>query len=231
MAGLCAPLSTLRRCPRGHLRMTRGRCGSLLLHRDGLAPSTPCRSPGALRSTPINRHRYRASACLKGARSGHFFQYESEPTIAAQTRALPVPLNRIAGREREMSAIWDLWSLSVAGPFTTGSVQMTKAELVTTAAGIPDDVVGAESLLISKGSKFDDQSASRTRTDRDSHHDRRVSHRLREGETSSQRKRPSWRKNQKEWQAQDPYDWEESRCLCRSEQRQGHLRYRRWNAG
>jgi hypothetical protein len=33
MAGLCAPLSTLRRCPRGHLRMTRGRCGSLLLHR------------------------------------------------------------------------------------------------------------------------------------------------------------------------------------------------------
>ena len=33
-----------------YLRMTRGRCGSLLLHRDGLAPSTPCRSPGALRS-------------------------------------------------------------------------------------------------------------------------------------------------------------------------------------
>src|SRR6476661_6384366 len=52
MAGLCAPLSTLRRCPRGHLRMTRGRCGSLLLHRDGLAPSTPCRSPGALRIDP-----------------------------------------------------------------------------------------------------------------------------------------------------------------------------------
>jgi hypothetical protein len=51
----------------------------------------------------------------------------------------------------------DLWSLSVAGPFTTGSVQMTKAELVTTAAGIPDDVVGAESLLISKGSKLYDQ--------------------------------------------------------------------------
>ena len=32
--------------------LTRGRCGSLLLHRDGLAPSTPCRSPGALRFTP-----------------------------------------------------------------------------------------------------------------------------------------------------------------------------------
>src|SRR5438132_3946475 len=51
MAGLCAPLSTLRQYPHGYLRMTRGRCGSLLLHRDGLAPSTPCRSPGALRST------------------------------------------------------------------------------------------------------------------------------------------------------------------------------------
>src|ERR1700704_2603851 len=67
MAGLCAPLSTLRRCPRGHLRMTRGRCGSLLLHRDGLAPSTPCRSPGALRSTPMNRHLQSRLACLKRA--------------------------------------------------------------------------------------------------------------------------------------------------------------------
>src|SRR5215470_428295 len=47
MAGLCAPLSTLRRNPRGQLRMTRGRCGSLLLHRERLALSTPCRSPGA----------------------------------------------------------------------------------------------------------------------------------------------------------------------------------------
>src|ERR1700693_6196147 len=67
MAGLCAPLSTLRRCPRGHLRMTRGRCGSLLLHRDGLAPSTPCRSPGALRSTPKNGHRQTHPACPVGA--------------------------------------------------------------------------------------------------------------------------------------------------------------------
>src|SRR5215467_6134721 len=47
MAGLCAPLSTLRRNPRGQLRMTRGRRGSLLLHRERLALSTPCRSPGA----------------------------------------------------------------------------------------------------------------------------------------------------------------------------------------
>src|SRR5437879_210391 len=46
----CGPdrfVPTLRRGPHGQLRMTRGRCGSLLLHRKGLAPSTPCRSPGA----------------------------------------------------------------------------------------------------------------------------------------------------------------------------------------
>src|SRR6266446_4960236 len=41
------PLSTLRRNPRGQLRMTRGRYGSLLPHRKRLALSTPCRSPGA----------------------------------------------------------------------------------------------------------------------------------------------------------------------------------------
>src|SRR3954464_4317884 len=47
---LYAPLSTLRGRPRGSVpRMTRGQRGSLLLHRDGLAPSTSCRSPGAPR--------------------------------------------------------------------------------------------------------------------------------------------------------------------------------------
>ena len=40
--------------------MTRGRCGSLLLHRKGLAPSTPRRSPGALRFTPNSGHPLRA---------------------------------------------------------------------------------------------------------------------------------------------------------------------------
>jgi hypothetical protein len=62
-------LVRLRRCPRGHLRITRGRCGSLLLHRDGLAPSTPCRSPGALRVTPQSGHCSTHSSCLKGANS------------------------------------------------------------------------------------------------------------------------------------------------------------------
>src|SRR5262245_26308032 len=49
MAGLCAPLPTLRCRPHGRPRTAQGRCGSLLLHRIGLAPTTRCRSPGALR--------------------------------------------------------------------------------------------------------------------------------------------------------------------------------------
>ena len=48
MAGLYAPLPTLRRRPRGRLRTDRGRRGLLLPHRSGLSPHTPCRSPGAL---------------------------------------------------------------------------------------------------------------------------------------------------------------------------------------
>jgi hypothetical protein len=49
MAGLCTPLPTLRRHPRGCQRTARGRGGSLRLPRGGLAPPTPCRSPGSLR--------------------------------------------------------------------------------------------------------------------------------------------------------------------------------------
>src|SRR6201987_3726000 len=48
MAGLYAPLPTLRSDPRGRLRTDRGRRGLLLLHRSGLSPHIPCRSPGAL---------------------------------------------------------------------------------------------------------------------------------------------------------------------------------------
>src|ERR1700739_5078292 len=52
MAGLYAPLPTLRSHPRGRLRTDRGRRGLLLLHRSGLSPHTPCRSPGALTFVP-----------------------------------------------------------------------------------------------------------------------------------------------------------------------------------
>jgi hypothetical protein len=53
MAGLRMPLPTLRRCPRGHLRTARGRCGSQFPHRKGVSAAAPCRSPGALRDVPI----------------------------------------------------------------------------------------------------------------------------------------------------------------------------------
>ena len=48
-AGLYPPLPTLRRHPHECRRTARGRGGSLRLPRGGLAPPTPCRSPGALR--------------------------------------------------------------------------------------------------------------------------------------------------------------------------------------
>src|SRR5262249_14860441 len=53
MASLHAPLPTLRLVPRGTLRTARGRCDSLGLHRSGLAPPTPCRSPDALPASGI----------------------------------------------------------------------------------------------------------------------------------------------------------------------------------
>src|ERR1700736_3894619 len=53
-------LSTLHVRPRDRTRMTRGRCGSLLLHRNGLAPSALCRSPGAP-DPGRSRHHYRAA--------------------------------------------------------------------------------------------------------------------------------------------------------------------------
>jgi hypothetical protein len=48
--------------PRERRRMTRGRCGSLHLHRKGLAPSTPCRSPGALANDPSPKWRVHRSS-------------------------------------------------------------------------------------------------------------------------------------------------------------------------
>jgi hypothetical protein len=48
MAGLQAPLPTLRRAPRGVLRMTRGQSGLLFLSCQRLSLFTLCRSPGAL---------------------------------------------------------------------------------------------------------------------------------------------------------------------------------------
>src|SRR3981189_683240 len=65
MAGLYAPLPTLRRRPRGRLRTDRGRRGLLLLPRSGLSPHTPCQSPGALTrvaACPLARSPYAVPA-------------------------------------------------------------------------------------------------------------------------------------------------------------------------
>ncbi len=48
MASLRSPRPTLRPAPRGTRRTAWGRCSSLGLHRRGLSPPTPSRSPGAL---------------------------------------------------------------------------------------------------------------------------------------------------------------------------------------
>jgi hypothetical protein len=68
MAGLCTPLPTLRPSPRGHRRTARGRCGSLLLHRSGLSPPTPCRF-----------HRRTESASVTGRNRGSAANGRSVP--------------------------------------------------------------------------------------------------------------------------------------------------------
>ena len=65
MAGLCSPPPTLRLTPHDARRMTRGQCGSLRLHCEGLSPSTPCRSPGAHWVHFVIRA-WRLSTCRRG---------------------------------------------------------------------------------------------------------------------------------------------------------------------
>src|SRR5713101_1622809 len=62
MAGLCAPLPTLRPCPDGQRRTAWGRCGSLLLHRSGLPQRPPCRPPAAHPVTAAVSNRIAAPA-------------------------------------------------------------------------------------------------------------------------------------------------------------------------
>ena len=92
-AGLCAPLSTLRQYPHGYLRINSGRCGSLLLHRDGLAPSTPCRSPGALRSTPNSGH---GAALRQMTRSARNRPPDKLGTPQSLNRSIPTNSLRVA---------------------------------------------------------------------------------------------------------------------------------------
>ena len=85
-AGPHAPLPTLRRHPHGCPRTARGRCGSRILHRSGLAPLAPCRSPGAL-NTDFGRSKL----------SGHFC-----PNHAFS--ASPRPVSRVPKHPPELSS-------------------------------------------------------------------------------------------------------------------------------
>src|SRR5262249_22161081 len=84
---LYAPLSTLRRHPRGYLRMTRGRCGSLVLHRNGLAPSTSCR-PSRRSAAHDFCHSWRLAIEARTARGPagncRYIQIEDAQLIAEQ---------------------------------------------------------------------------------------------------------------------------------------------------
>ena len=74
--------------------ITRGQCGSLLLHRDGLPPSTFCRSPGA----PV--HSINSGRCgIGGAHFGMRFRM-SGPSFGTCTLTRPAPSRStaVAGR-------------------------------------------------------------------------------------------------------------------------------------
>src|ERR1700758_5315008 len=99
MAGLHAPLPTLRRRPRGRLRTARGRCGLLLLYRSGLAPPTPCRSPGAL--VPTKAILSAANVPIIG---GHHVLALQGPPEGWQATSLLERCREHAGRRRARGA-------------------------------------------------------------------------------------------------------------------------------
>ena len=73
IAGLHAPLPTLRRHPHRCLRITRGRRDSPHSHREGLPPPTPCRSPGAPHRIPRGASNLKRSSLRRffGVRRSH----------------------------------------------------------------------------------------------------------------------------------------------------------------
>src|SRR5919199_1120032 len=95
MAGLQVPLPTLRTCPREHVRTARGRCGSLLLHRDGLAPSTPCRSPGALPNPDDRDPCARSARPDNGGRSGPIGYDQWDLVLVSESVAWSEPVRAL----------------------------------------------------------------------------------------------------------------------------------------
>src|SRR5258708_14445566 len=69
----------------------------------------------------------------------------SERSPAATPRSAGRRKSSISSHQYDsMSAIGNLWNLSVVGPFIAGSVQMTKLTWSQCLQGNPDDVVGVE---------------------------------------------------------------------------------------
>src|ERR1700731_2194964 len=102
MAGLCAPLSTLRRHPRGYRRMTRGQCGSLDLHCKRLALSTPCRSSRRTENqewSPSETQWYSLIAIYSG-------QYDAESPM--ETEIIPTPAREIIDETLPHLPAWPL---------------------------------------------------------------------------------------------------------------------------
>ena len=115
MAGLYAPLSTLRRRPHGRLRMTRGQCGSLCLHRSGLPPPTPCRSPGAPKApltpritrfiVPANTCRLSRAAGLRFVPPARRHRRYAHPALEARPDRLIRPAGGARRRRRSLGGL------------------------------------------------------------------------------------------------------------------------------
>src|SRR5215472_5117140 len=89
MAGLCTPLPTLRPRPCGRRRTAQGRCGSLLLHRKGLAPSTPCRSPGASQFRSVVAPLFGGTTEAVGSLSRGYSSLKRMPAMRATSQVDP----------------------------------------------------------------------------------------------------------------------------------------------
>src|SRR5713101_975748 len=130
MAGLCAPLPTLHPRPCGRRRTAWGRCGSLLLHRSGLAPPTPCRSPGAHPSYALvsPRHDYPPQK-REGEERGYFFA-----TFPGAAFFFPPPFPSLSSASRtRLNSCSDALSALGNRKFSDSSV-LTIAEPITTRA-------------------------------------------------------------------------------------------------
>src|SRR5580692_11030592 len=123
MAGLCAPLATLRLPPHEGKRTAWGRCGSLLPHRSGLSPPTPCRF---LRRTD-KQDENAAAGVSKGGRSptgcawhGHWIGGESpsrgEVVATASRRQLHAVFAVVRRQRWRREAVWGRSPRRTAAP-------------------------------------------------------------------------------------------------------------------